>query len=61
MNINESVLFTEKPIELKYKYVVIELLSADCFPLFTSFLQVKSSHFLFIITYLMPGDEKKSI
>lgn len=29
----------EKPIELKYKYVVIELLSADCFPLFTSFLQ----------------------
>ena len=35
-----SLCFAEKSDELKYKFVLIELFSSDCFPLFLTFLQV---------------------
>lgn len=33
-------LISDKQTELKYKYVLIELFSADCFPVFINILQV---------------------
>ena len=46
--------FSDKNEELKYKFVLIELFSADCFHIFVTFIQVSlSCPFQFIITFLI--------
>ena len=38
---NRICCFSDKNEELKYKFVLIELFSADCFHIFVTFIQVR--------------------
>lgn len=43
-----QVCISDKPEEMKYKYVLVEMFSAECLPVLVNFLQVCNSYFPFI-------------